>query len=641
MAISLVGMAFFFVLKLLGGFKEIQNATDASDLNIAKQALRSPAIAVSPGIEQNNFSGLVDANGLVNLLTYNRLVGQTLLVALNAQAEATSQSKDHAASLIQALQGNSSSLGGRLKTNLSGGNQVDSFFSAIADKSVAEMFSAGSVRFQSSDYQAAFMKPGGSTNVFLDPSILPTGSTFPSSGFSSGHQSSQNFSYVAGYAPIDISNIGSIAGAPVFPGQAPHLVSCFDFNSDTISPVSGVFLPPNAFMSTGQSTEAHSGMLGQTVASAIVGALDKDYAASIPRGYLVITNPAGFASNGETLPNPDTIFNNELFTGIWVADNGAFSTDMSALQAWVTYNNAIPTPARQPATDAIFGADPHTIMAFGQPMECDYTTVSGSGAVPACAEKLTAFEQAYPHADTHPGLAATFTAVELVKANVMALFPNGGTPNVPNSFSGIRLFTYNQAYPVAAGHTAQFTQPGTIGQYLAQIGNGADTSIIPQLKQRIREIKPSATSAEIDTLLASHTIDLGETFFIYLVGDSLVLTATPPPWLVSDTSSDGNAQTISSDFQTIGYSVDPPGEAGFTNVIFQQTPNPSSVLVGHDRVVFTPSSGFNNLLGTIEFREQVETPTSFTLPPTTANVGVPLTGFDYSNLNDRQFGNAN
>src|SRR5579862_6224043 len=81
--VVLIGVFCFFVLQLLGGSRETQNATDSGNLNIGKQAIQHPTITLNQGVESDNFGGLVDDNGNINLLNYNRLAAQTLLVAAN------------------------------------------------------------------------------------------------------------------------------------------------------------------------------------------------------------------------------------------------------------------------------------------------------------------------------------------------------------------------------------------------------------------------------------------------------------------------------------------------------------------------------------------------------------------------------
>lgn len=593
-----IGMAFFYLSKIISGFRELQNATDAGGLNIAKQAIRSPAIALAPGVEQNNFGGLADS-GNINLLCYNRLVAQSMLVALNAQAESTSQSTENARTLMNVLQSADNSIGKRLSDELSNASRSSDFFNSIAASNNIKMLNLRAVvAFGNEGYQCAFMKPGKSSNVYLDESILPAGSTLSLDAFS-GRTATNGFKYLSGYKSFNIGGLVDLSGVPLQPDDRPHLVNGQDFQAMTSRPPSTGFVPPNAFKSRGQAIESTTGMLGKTIAAAITGCLDGQFTASIPRGYLVFRNPPGF-SDSSSLPNPNTIFNNELFSGIHVADNGAFCLNADQIQAWADYNNSDPRPPVSPSAEGIHG-DPHGIRSYSA--ACNYMNVRGDSAT--CTALLPQFEEAYPSSDTIAGITAILTAVEKAKANVMGLFPGGGVIPVPEGFTGVRIFDHNTAYPVGFGQNAQFTVPGTVPALLMQVGNGADGSILPQIRQRVREIKPEATVAEIDALLSQVTVDLGQTLYLYRVGQNLTLTLTPPPWIVEGTLPDGSEQTFAVTYETIDRAVAPVGEAGFRNVIFQTMPDPSIYLLAEDRAIYTPSSGFNNLLGVLEFQQRV------------------------------------
>lgn len=597
--IVLVGVAFFYLGKIFSGFRELQNATDAGGLNIAKNAIKTPAISLATGVEENNFGGLTDS-GNINLLCYNRLVAQSMLVALNAQAEGTTQSNDNARTLMNALQSSASSIGKRLSDELTNPDRSVDFFNSIASRNNIKLFNLhGTTLFGNAGYQCSFMKIGKSTNVYLDESILPAGVTIPSDAFS-GRTASNGFKYLSGYRNVAfLGGLVNLCGVPLQPGERPHLVNDQDFLNMTSRPPSTDFVPPNAFRSRGQALEATTGMFGRAMASAIIGSLDRQFTACIPRGYLVFRNPAGFSDSSQ-LPNPNTIFNNELFSGIHVANNGAFSLDSEQILAWVDYNTAEPRPPIAPSSEGIHG-DTAGITEYLTP--CNYMNVRGESQ--PCTALLPRFQDAYPSEDTLPGSPSTLSAVEKVKATVMAMFPNGGQIAIPEGFSGVRLFDHNAAYPVGAGQNAQFGQPGTVPRLLAQVGNGADTSILAQIRQRVRQIKPEATVAEIDAVLNSLTVDLGQTIYLYRVADVLTLSHTPPPWIVEGTQPDGSEQSFQVTYQTIDRSVAPQFEAGFRNVIFQSMPDPSLYLLGEDKALYTPSSGFNNLLGVLEFRQRV------------------------------------
>jgi len=611
LTIVTIGVGFFVLTKTLGGMRELQNATESGNLNVAKKAIKSPAITLSQGVEQENFAGLVDDDGTINLRTYNRVVGQVLLVALNAQSQGTAEARQHARTLIQALQVGGSSIGQRLTDELSDGFAQQTPFDKLAGANFLRLLGQKSPLHKAGEFQTGYLKKGASANVYLDPTIIPAGSSVPSATYSSGSADSSGFRYLSGYQPFEVPGIGSIAGVPVLPGQRPHLVSTTDFANNTV-PVSGITTPPNSFKSAGAAKENASQQFLRAISCSIVGALDCKFTASIPRGYIIINNPSG-SLDSTPAPNPANMLNNELFTGVFVADNGAFSTDRTLIERWAAYNSVSPPVGPQPPTDGLFG-NPQGITSLGGngfPSQCDYTSLDGAGANAGCQSLRNAFEQAYGANYQLPGQSSELTAVEQFRANVWSLFPMGGSIQTPAGFTGIRIFSYTQPSPVAAGQPPVFSNAGTVGQILSQVGNGSgsEQNILRILQQRIREIKPEASAAEINALLASRTVSLGDTLYIYLTGNKLQLTTTPPSWVVPGTVPDGNPLTITSSFQTIGTSVNPQGDAGFRNVVFQEMPNPSSFGLGREEAIFTPSSGFNNLLGALEFRSRIETPT--------------------------------
>src|ERR1700733_7414146 len=97
--VVLIGLACFFMAKIIGGARELQNATDSGNLNVAKQSLRSPTVKIFAN-SGNDLSGpmLADAQanflpqkdpatGEIDLFVYNKLVGQAMLVGMNAASD--------------------------------------------------------------------------------------------------------------------------------------------------------------------------------------------------------------------------------------------------------------------------------------------------------------------------------------------------------------------------------------------------------------------------------------------------------------------------------------------------------------------------------------------------------------------------
>lgn len=374
LVIIVLGIGAFFLAKIFGGGREVANATDAGALNIAKFAMRTndplKRVSVSlPGSsnQYTDFLPLADPPGSneINLLTYNRAVAQTLLVALNAQDEKTSAAATNAGSVISAL----NQLGVELKNKLQSPDVV-SFFGDVSNDT--RMWGKSALNAQTSTYTTAFMKQKESTNVYFTPNQLPTA---PPSNWSSigttklpapkdlhpTYPASTGY-YIRGYENIEIPGVGSVMGVPVFPQQNPHLVSLGDFKASqapTWLPTDASKIPPpNAFSLAAAKQDEKSGVMGGAIAAAIVGAATKkaggvdvanfEYAAAVPGGYLAIVNApsAPMPADGIAFNQEDNIFNNELYLGPGIAvqpvgSGIVFSNkDMGFASAWAAYNNS-------------------------------------------------------------------------------------------------------------------------------------------------------------------------------------------------------------------------------------------------------------------------------------------------------------
>lgn len=599
----LIGVGLFFLSQLLGGQRELQNATNSGALNVAKQAIQSPSVGLLNGVETDNFAGLVNTSGQINLLNYNRAVAQAMLVALNAEADGSVEGKRNATTLIDALHGSeANSLSNRLNHEFNA-QSADSNFLSLAISNSLRMLGMGSQAAHGhSDFQIAYAEPNGATNVHLDPSILPEGCNLPSNALSNIKKRGTNQNYISGYSGISVAGIATISGASVQPDEQPHLIAQSTFSNAVASPVS-VAVPPNAFRCQASAAVSDSILNAKSFSCSIVGALNTDFEAAIPRGYIVVYNPPGVPDNG-TMPSTESIFTRELATGIFVANNGAFTTDQDALQRWIDYNNGDPaTRGAEPSREGIFGADPSAIRSFE--VECDYTNSSeGATAIQPCEAMLPAFRDAYRHPDATGSQSAQLIAVEKLKADLMHSFPRRTAVGGIAGYTGLRFFPngHEGSYPTAPGGSAQFTVPGTISQLLTQIGDENAQRVMRQLKQRMKEIKPSASDEEIETTLNSHAMELGETAYIYLQNNNFIFTTAAPPWMVRGQHPDGTSQHSEITYQTLMNIANPVGEAGLQLAMYTNYPNPQTTSRGKDEAFFIPSSGFNNLLGYLEFR---------------------------------------
>lgn len=401
LVVIVIGVAFFILVRMMGGGREVANTTDAGALNLAKKAMKVPV-----GPVPLEFSRLTQPeNSEVTLLTYNRLVAQALLVALNAEAQQSGQA--NAAKTWAEVE----KLGLKLREVLDDGPTTQSYFSEVASVNNTKMW--GGAVFPETITQG-FMRAGGSTNVWFDPNSFPVGGNLPANLFSTGNlKGTNNQPYMRGYEPISAAGL-AIVGVPVFPGVKPHLVDAGELNGSS-SPSSNV--PPNSWKVQSRSQETKKTMLtGGALAAAIVGAvLQSDdvsqFGAAIPGGYIEFVNLPGKSGSfprASHMNGSDSVFNNELYDGaIHVTNNvggastleaianlvqaiirfllgqdatdaghvslfnighACFSTDQSVIDAWIKFNksadpndpNHVDSPQAEGGRNANLDPDPST-----------------------------------------------------------------------------------------------------------------------------------------------------------------------------------------------------------------------------------------------------------------------------------------
>jgi hypothetical protein len=125
---------------------------------------------------------------------------------------------------------------------------------------------------------------------------------------------------------------------------------------------------------------------------------------------------------------------------------------------------------------------------------------------------------------------------------------------------------------------------------------------------RVREIKPEATEPEIVNLFGQ-PIKLGSRYFIWMKDPrktrQLVITQTPPPGRKGQPDLDGTSDTKKSRSYTIvGTFVNPHYDNGTNDIMYREGPT-SDTMVGSDGASWTPCTGFNNMLGRIQFSNKV------------------------------------
>jgi hypothetical protein len=542
LVIIVVGIGCFFLAKIFGGNREVANATDAGALNIAKNAMKKndPLSRVSvslpgPGNRYADFVPLADPpnSNEINLMTYNRCVAQSLLVAMNAQAENTPLARADAGKVIANL----NLLGIDLKNKLAN-TQVVTFFGQVNNDT--RMWGNTGLNAVNNTYTQAFMKHGESTNVYFTGTEI-AGLSLPGNWQSVGTNkvplSPSTGGYIRGYENLVIPGVGSIMGVPVFPQQNPHLVAIKDYKDPVGAAAPSANVPPNAFSIAAASKESKSNTFGGAVAAAIIGAsmfqaggatANYDFPAALPGGYLELQNlsSATLPPNGTAFDNSDNIFNNELYLSPGMeaaaAPGGvAFTKDPGMGAAWAAYNNSSssnPTGGGQAGisftSDTVHGHPlrnlnlwPDTSSANGGPylLSQTFTTPAATPDVKGqnppdmnmllgigtagtnckdqldqgnlggnCLTYLVSFEKTFhPAPAGGPVTPGLYSNVDLVKADVIAAFQNGQqsvTVNANNlGASGLGVFQNGMGANPTPFLTAPIQATGTINALLDQV----------------------------------------------------------------------------------------------------------------------------------------------------------------------------
>lgn len=307
---------------------------------------------------------------------------------------------------------------------------------------------------------------------------------------------------------------------------------------------------------------------------------------------------------------------------------------------------------------------------------CQWTDVSGASASAPCDTLLANFQAAYPDTNDPPPPSPTnqLMAVEQLKQSVVQAFDALPiTVNCPasNNPSGLRWWIQpgNQQQPPAGppvlagiaarsannpmgsyldypageqavlpdGRTvtvtnAQISADGTLSELFQQALTPSQTAMVTaQVVQRMLEIDPTTTAAQALGWLNGLTTPIPMNSTWYIVHNANTpgiggwsFTSTPPSGATSggagpSPAADGSAQYYTSgNYQTIDMTVDADFDNDIHQQLYTQTPDPSTTSLGMDVVVWTPSSGYQNMLGQITFQNYC----SGTLPAG-ANYGTP------------------
>ncbi len=744
LVIIVVGVAFFWFSQVFGGGRELSHANDAGVLNVAKAAMRNPnkdALKFDNPDVGTNFALLGENPRTLNLITYNRLFAQALIVALNAKEEGTTEAAQSAKRVWTAL----NDVGSYLRKDLQNSAVMGRYFQNIVGMNNVKMLGGNGIGL--SEHAVSFAKRGGSTNVFIDPRILATFKTPPAIPINStgaGNKSGQK--YLSGYAPFSVSLANGdtlfFSGVPVQPNDRPHLIDLTQFNwnskDDFIRgsgsiPYPSDTLPPNSFKDVASShvTKVNS-ILGST-ACAIVGSLTQDFQMAIPYGYIEIRNghsmagpkgPMAFqdqdifchalAGQGISLTaggewfcrgsdkevsdvkNLDTSMNAlpDLMQNIrdMIQNNDADVLNVHGMTKWNTILYEVSEikqqldaaddlidrwylvnskdrvtrdylwehniPNRQVSLEYIRKSDGSKLreeelknINMPSPKNChwqDYLEDLGD-AKKICLDKLSDFKRGYSEygsaQDKNSG--SGYTALEQFKCDVISArmnCVNSASVAAPAQTSGMKWFSHGTDYPAPKG-PFNFGKVATPYLYMEMIdgapkANGCSLgSVFDSLLARCQQISPKIQKEELTSALKSDALPLGSSLYLYVENGSLVMKKEKPVSLVSGTTADGKIPSGSDAcgpaYPVIGTLVatasgnkpDWPygGKSKFEGATIDYDENTDGMFPGwawktmpkgecKDESLWIPSSGYNNLLGVLEFRNSCSGGGTFAQP---------------------------
>lgn len=679
--IIVIGVGFFFLVKMLGGGRELQHAVDAGNLNVAKQSMRRPFLRIFGGgtpdlnepfhsIAKNNFMQAKDpAVGELDLLTYNRAVGQALLVSVNAISDgygfepANPQGIANAKTLINCLSDPDNGLGVTLAEKLKNDVQQDLNFSQVASITPMKMLNPGgnNAAPESGQKDIAYMARNFGTNLTIGQMVLPTEYTsFIDPGFLGGNTVNKKGSiYVKGYSLINIpgiTNSGShpLMGVPLRPQEKPHLVANPDFKDNMTSPLPGgsqvdTRVPPNAFHSAGSSQELKTTQRTLARSCAIVGSVDikGEFSASIPCGYLVVANGYGNIPSGPVTfegpaagmtdqaygGGPNDIFSDLLMSPVYLTPGGnAMDTNLQDILAIQDHKQQHPgEPIPQNLVNNLDGPSPKQAAADSIPANGSISTCTNLNSTPTspqanqnCFENLQKMATTYGFNLPDGSNGSTVTglmAVEKYKAQVINPRPGGGPAIVTGLYNntpygvctGMKQFTLggiSHTEPTVFGKTP--TIANLIASFLQYTPTAPLGSIVKsQIYLKIRQIRPETSDGEIDALLASAPMPMGQVRYIWM-DDSRTLRVSAknslPSWIKGDAVfPDGTGNEVMAGPIT--------GNRNFVNIEQEQGyPSPWDCFgSGPDEVRsimnWRRSSGYNCLQGVLRFSNCVRATT--------------------------------
>jgi len=156
-------------------------------------------------------------------------------------------------------------------------------------------------------------------------------------------------------------------------------------------------------------------------------------------------------------------------------------------------------------------------------------------------------------------------------------------------------------YPIP-GNSYPVQRAGTIMELLDSLANGScqRNQILDQLRQRCRQIVPFASTQDVDQLLTSTTLKMGDRYFIYRSNNNRLMISNTPPPRVSSSAPDGSSFTPACEhaYGLVDTLVNSPQDNRVHDRPYTQS---GGNLEGVDKCEWTLSSGRGLLLGKMVF----------------------------------------
>ena len=326
LVLIIVAVVAIQLITLFGGGQQVQRATDSGNLTAARQALINISVPLPNNGDQLQFNGVSDkvagsTQGVVNLRNINRVMGQSLLVNLNAYA--ISQAGQDAGATTHASQINvaANNLGAALVDALTTSPSMQSSFSSTSNLQPTVQY--GNTNLSPATRPTfSYLNRQTASNVYVAPTQMADYSFTTNSSatytnkvaaWTTTVSSDPNNAYLKGYLDgmQPAPNFTPVHMIPLKPGDRPHLVSQAEFQqfssaANGTNAFTWAIPVPNTLSIKATDKAQDNGYTGGFNAYAIVEPIDPvGFAAVIPHGFIRILNGAASPASGVAAGSSD------------------------------------------------------------------------------------------------------------------------------------------------------------------------------------------------------------------------------------------------------------------------------------------------------------------------------------------------